>query len=238
MAPSRMIELRGLSRDYRVGDEVVHALRQVDLDIDAGELVAITGASGSGKSTLMNLIGCLDRPDAGTYRLAGDEVAGLSHDALAGVRSRKIGFVFQSFHLLPRQDAVANVALPLRYQRRADAVARAEAALRRVGLADRMRHRPNELSGGQRQRVAIARALAGEPAIILADEPTGALDSRTGAEVLDLFQQLHRDGRTILIVTHDPAVAARCPRRVHLVDGVIDRDERVVPVASAPAEHP
>ena len=223
---AEVISVRGLERRYRVGGETVHALAGVDLDVAQGELLALTGPSGSGKSTLMNLLGCLDRPDAGSYRLAGDDVAKLSGDRLAELRNRHIGFVFQSFHLLPRLDAIANVALPLRYAGASDAKRRAVAALARVGLADRGSHRPNQLSGGQRQRVAIARALVCDPAIILADEPTGNLDSRTGDEVLALFEELNREGRTIIIVTHAAAVAARCRRRIRLADGKIVEDVR------------
>jgi putative ABC transport system ATP-binding protein len=221
-----MIHARGLMKTYVVGGETVHALAGVDLDIAAGEMTAITGTSGSGKSTLMNVLGLLDRVDAGTYHLDGRNVAGLSGDALAAERGRRIGFVFQSFHLLARLDVIENVALPLRYARDSQARDKAVAALNRVGLGDRLGHRPNQLSGGQRQRVAIARALVIEPAILLADEPTGNLDTRTGQEVLTLFDTLHQEGRTILIVTHDPAVAARCHRRIHLVDGRVAADER------------
>ena len=216
-----IIRVRGLERRYLVGGETVRALAGIDLDIGRGDLVAITGASGSGKSTLMNVLGCLDRPDAGSYELDGRDVARLKSDALAEVRSTSIGFVFQAFHLLPRQDAIENVALPLRYQRRPKARELAIAALKRVGLGDRLHHKPNELSGGQRQRVAIARALATTPAIILADEPTGALDSHTGAGILELFRQLNEEGRTIIIVTHDPVVAGKCRRQIHLADGLI-----------------
>jgi putative ABC transport system ATP-binding protein len=220
-----VIDATALRKTYTVGGETVHALAGVDVLIRAGEMAAILGASGSGKSTLMHILGCLDKPDAGTYRLDGEDITAIAGDRLAAIRNRRIGFIFQSFHLLPRLDAVDNVALPLRYARRTDARAAAEAALRRVGLGDRMRHRPNQLSGGQRQRVAIARALAGSPALLLADEPTGNLDSRTGEEILGLFAELHREGRTIIIVTHDPGVAARCPRRIRLADGRVASDE-------------
>jgi putative ABC transport system ATP-binding protein len=224
-----MIRARGLMKTYVVGDETVRALAGVDLDIAAGELVAITGSSGSGKSTLMHVLGLLDRPDAGSYHLDGRAVAALGGDALSAERGQRIGFVFQSFHLLPRLDVVENVALPLRYARDPKARVKAEAALVRVGLGDRLAHKPTQLSGGQRQRVAIARALVINPAILLADEPTGNLDSHTGQEVLALFDTLHQEGRTILIVTHDPAVAARCPRQIHLVDGRVATDHRVDP---------
>jgi putative ABC transport system ATP-binding protein len=179
------------------------------------------GPSGSGKSTLMNIVGCLDRPDAGSYRLAGQDVAGLSGDALASVRNRRIGFVFQTFNLLPRMTAMENVELPALYAGRSDARSRAIDALTLVGLADRMHHEPNQLSGGQRQRVAIARSIVMEPDILLADEPTGALDSRTGEEILALFKELNRRGRTIIVVTHDPVVAQHCSRQIHLRDGRI-----------------
>lgn len=221
-----MIHARGLMKTYVVGGETVRALAGIDLDVAAGELAAITGTSGSGKSTLMNVLGLLDRADAGTYRLDGRDVAGLSGDALAVERGRRIGFVFQSFHLLARLDVVENVALPLRYARDPLAREKSVMALTRVGLGDRLGHRPNQLSGGQRQRVAIARALVIEPSILLADEPTGNLDRRTSQEILALFDALHAEGRTIVMVTHDPAVAARCPRRIHLVDGLVAADER------------
>ncbi len=227
MTMAAVITLRGIARRFAVGGETVHALTGIDLDLAKGEMVALTGPSGSGKSTLMNVIGCLDRPDAGTYHLAGEDVAALAGDRLAELRNRHIGFVFQNFHLMPRLDAVENVALPLRYAGATDILYRAEAALARVGLADRRHHRPNQLSGGQRQRVAIARALVTDPALILADEPTGNLDRRIGDEVLALFAALHAEGRTIVIVTHDAALAARCPRQVRLVDGRIIHDSAV-----------
>jgi putative ABC transport system ATP-binding protein len=219
-----IIDIRGLHRTFHVGDETVHALAGVDLGIARGELVAITGASGSGKSTLMNILGCLDRPDAGSYHLDGEDVAHLPSDRLAAVRGRRIGFVFQSFNLLPRLDALGNVGLPLLYADSDDWRSRATRALLEVGLGDRAHHRPNQLSGGQRQRVAIARALVNDPALILADEPTGNLDSRTGAEIVELFLRLNADGRTIVIVTHDPGLAARCRRVVNLKDGVVVSD--------------
>ncbi len=223
-----VIELTGLRREYRVGGGTVVALDDIDLTIDAGDYVAVTGPSGSGKSTLMNLIGCLDRPTAGRYRLDGIDVAGLDADRLAHIRGTKIGFVFQQFNLLARTTALENVELPLIYagvggrERRA----RARAALEAVGLADRTGHLPTELSGGQQQRVAIARALVNRPALILADEPTGALDSRTGAEIMALLERLNRAGNTILIVTHDPAIAARAHRIVGVHDGRIVSDQR------------
>ncbi|MBX7116135.1 MAG: ABC transporter ATP-binding protein [Myxococcaceae bacterium] len=221
-----MIQLSGIERTYTVGTEKVHALRGVDLSIDAGEWVAIIGQSGSGKSTLMNVIGCLDTPTRGTYFLNGKDVARMDDDSLADVRNREIGFVFQNFQLLPRETALANVELPLVYRGVKAAVrhARAQEALVKVGLADRVHHRPNELSGGQRQRVAIARALAGEPSLLLADEPTGNLDSATGEEIIKLFTQLHEQGHTIVLVTHEPKLAARCPRAVRLSDGLVVAD--------------
>ncbi len=221
-----LILARHLARHYVVGGEVVRALDGVSFEIARGEFVAIVGQSGSGKSTLMNLIGCLDTPTAGTYRLNGADVAGLSDDALADLRNREIGFVFQTFQLLPRATALANVELPLVYRGvpRRGRRQRAEAALAAVGLTNRMHHRPNELSGGQRQRVAIARALVGEPSILLADEPTGNLDSATGEEIIRLFDELHRRGHTIVLVTHEPRLAARCPRAIRLSDGRVVGD--------------
>jgi len=219
-----MISATGLSKIYRLGDQEIRALDGVDINVDAGEMVAITGSSGSGKSTLMNILGCLDRPDAGSYFLAGEDVGRLAGDRLASIRNRRIGFIFQTFNLLPRMSALENVELPLLYAGRPGARAEAERALGTVGLGDRMDHEPNQLSGGQRQRVAVARALVTDPAILLADEPTGNLDSRTGREILDLFRKLNEDGRTILIVTHDAAVADFCRRRVHLADGKVTAD--------------
>jgi len=221
-----VIHTRGVTREYVMGAETVRALRGVDLDIWRGEFVAIMGPSGSGKSTLMNLIGCLDTPTAGDYWLAGQKVSDLSDNALARIRNREIGFVFQTFNLLPRATALHNVELPLIYagmgtkQRHA----RAREALDAVALADRMDHRPNELSGGQRQRVAIARALVTHPAIILADEPTGNLDSKTGEEVMTLFESLHSQGQTIILVTHEHDIAEHARRQVHIKDGLVDRD--------------
>jgi len=222
-----VIDLSGLTRDFEMGGTQVHALRAVELVIEPGEYVAIVGPSGSGKTTLMNLIGCLDTPSAGTYRLDGEEVSALDDDALSHVRNQKIGFVFQNFQLLPRTTALDNVALPLAYAgvgRRARREA-ARRALERVELADRADHRPDQLSGGQRQRVAVARALVTNPRLLLADEPTGALDQRTGAEIVALFERLNREGTTILLVTHDLALARRARRQVHIVDGRIVADE-------------
>ena len=210
-----------LHKRYELGGQIVKALDGVSLTIANGEMMAIRGPSGSGKSTLMNILGCLDRPDGGRYILAGDDVSGLGKNALAAIRNRRIGFVFQTFNLLPRMTALENVELPLHYAGRHDAVEQAHKALATVGLADRTHHEPNQLSGGQRQRVAIARALVTDPAILLADEPTGALDSRTGQEILQLFKQLNAAGRTVIIVTHDAAVAAHCAREIVLRDGRI-----------------
>ena len=226
---SPVIELRELSRHYLMGGETISALEGVSFAIGPGELVAIIGSSGSGKSTLMNLLGCLDVPTRGTYRLRGHDVSTLDDDALSSLRNREIGFIFQNFQLLPRASAIDNVALPLVYRglsRHARSLA-AKRALERVGLGQRLGHRPNELSGGQRQRVAIARALVTGPALLLADEPTGNLDSATGREILDLFDELHRGGSTIVIVTHEPAIAARCPRAIRLSDGRVLEDTGV-----------
>lgn len=221
-----MIHLEGIARTYSVEGQSIPALAGVDLHIGRGEHVAITGASGSGKSTLLNVLGCLDRPSAGSYRLEDADVSTLDDDALSELRNRRIGFVFQSFHLLPRLSVLENVLLPLRYcldpVPGADVYARE--LLGRVGLADRMAHRPQQLSGGQQQRAAIARALLLRPALLLADEPTGNLDSKTAADVLGLFAELHRDGQTVVLVTHDPDVAERAPRQVRMRDGKVDHD--------------
>jgi putative ABC transport system ATP-binding protein len=222
-----LIEVRDLVKTYRLGEHQVHALRGVSLDIAAGEFVAVMGPSGSGKSTFMNLLGCLDTPTAGVYRLDGDDVATLSRDALAAIRNEKLGFVFQTFNLLPRADALHNVELPLIYaglssRQRRD---RAAQALQRVGLGNRMDHRPNELSGGQRQRVAIARALVNEPSILLADEPTGNLDSTTSSEIMGVFAELHRQGQTVVMVTHEQDIAAHAKRVITLRDGLVATDQ-------------
>jgi putative ABC transport system ATP-binding protein len=221
-----VIVTRNLQRDYDIGGEVVHALRGIDLTIRQNEFVAIMGPSGSGKSTLMNLIGCLDTPTAGEYWLNGHRVSELNDDALARIRNREIGFVFQTFNLLPRATALHNVELPLVYAGMGSKERRELAlqALTRVGLADRVQHRPNELSGGQRQRVAIARALVNQPSILLADEPTGNLDSATSEEILLLFEALYNDGQTILLVTHEVDIAAYARRQVHLKDGRVEQD--------------
>ena len=223
-----MIELLGIAKRYDLGAAEVPALQDIDLHVGSNEFVALTGASGSGKSTLMNVLGCLDSPSSGQYLLDGVAVAGMDEEQLAGVRNRKIGFVFQNFYLMPRMSALDNVALPLIYRGLAPIKRREHAAhaLDRVGLSDRMLHKPNELSGGQRQRVAIARALVGQPELLLADEPTGNLDSRTALEIMDLFAALHSAGHTLIVVTHDADIAARCRRAVRLHDGRIVEDRR------------
>ena len=223
-----LISLQRVSRIYDMGHISVPALDDVSLDIHDGEFVAIVGPSGSGKSTMMHILGCLDRPTAGSYVLAGTPVATLDDDGLARLRSQTIGFVFQSYNLLPRTTALDNVATPLLYQGvgRSERARRALAALERLGLADRVGHEPTELSGGQQQRVAVARALVTEPALILADEPTGNLDSHSGADVLALFRELHRSGRTIVLITHDSEVADAADRQIHLRDGQIVADIR------------
>ncbi|MCO7273880.1 ABC transporter ATP-binding protein [Cellulosimicrobium cellulans] len=224
------MDLCGARKTYRTGDLEFEALRGVDLRIDRGEYVAIVGPSGSGKSTLMNVLGCLDTLTSGTYRLAGDDVDDLDETDLASVRNEQIGFVFQQFNLLPSLSALRNVELPLVYRGVASAERRERAAeaLARVGLADRTAHRPGQLSGGQQQRVAVARALVGEPALVLADEPTGNLDSRSTADVLDLLDALHAQGRTIVLITHEHEVAQRSRRVVRVLDGLVTSDERVV----------
>ncbi len=231
--PDIVILTHKLTRDYVIGAEVVHALRGVDLQIRRNEFTAVMGPSGSGKSTLMNLLGCLDTPTSGEYWLNGQKVSELDDDQLARIRNKEIGFVFQTFNLLPRATALHNVELPLIYagmgakERRE----RAAEALARVGLADRMHHKPNELSGGQRQRVAIARALVNNPSILLADEPTGNLDSATSSEIMQVFEQLHAQGQTIVLITHEHDIAAHAERQIHLLDGRIERDVRTEKVA-------
>jgi putative ABC transport system ATP-binding protein len=221
-----VIVAENLVKTYRMGDVEVHALRGLTMSINRGEVIAIVGPSGSGKSTLMNILGCLDRPTSGEYTLDSETVAGLADDQLAEIRNRKVGFVFQSFNLLSRQSALSNVELPLRYAGYQNGrKERARQALIAVGLEDRIDHRPYELSGGQQQRVAIARALVNNPAIIMADEPTGNLDSKVGQEIIDLLLNLNREsGTTLIIVTHDPRVAAQTQRTIHVRDGIVDRE--------------
>ena len=223
-----LIDIRDITKVYEMGDQQVHALSGVNLGVERGEYVAIMGPSGSGKSTLMNLIGCLDTPTKGSYLLNGKEVAEMNDDELARIRNEEIGFVFQTFNLLPRATALHNVELPLVYSglARKDRRERAIKALEAVNLTDRMTHHPSELSGGQRQRVAVARALINDPSILLADEPTGNLDSATGNEIMGLFKELHRAGQTIVLVTHEHDIAAHAHRQIHLLDGKIARDEK------------
>ncbi len=223
-----MIHVENISRTYDMHGAEVRALDGVSLHVDPGEFIAITGPSGSGKSTLLNVLGCLDRPDAGSYVLDGQEVSRLDDEAISTVRNRKIGFIFQSFHLLPRLTVLENVMLPLRFTRepKPDVTARAKELLTRVGLADRMDHRPTQLSGGQMQRAAIARSLILSPALLLADEPTGNLDSKSAADVLNLLDELHEQGQTIVLVTHDNDIAAHAPRHVRLRDGKVESDAK------------
>ena len=222
-----LIELDTLTKTYEVGTEKVHALRGVSLNVEEGEYMAIMGPSGSGKSTLMNIVGCLDTPTTGSYQFHEEKVSEMDDDQLAEIRNREIGFVFQTFNLLPRASALHNVELPLIYNGTPASKRKkmAEEALKQVGLADRMDHRPNELSGGQRQRVAIARALVNSPSIILADEPTGNLDTRTGQEIMDILENLHDSGNTIILVTHEEYIAEHTNRIIRLRDGIIERDE-------------
>lgn len=223
-----LIETRDLWKTYQMGDETIHALKGVSISIERGEYVAIMGPSGSGKSTLMNLIGCLDTPTKGSYLLNGKQVSEMNDDELARIRNEEIGFVFQTFNLLPRATALHNVELPLIYAGISAKVRgeRAAQALDKVELGDRKTHRPNQLSGGQRQRVAIARALVNNPSILLADEPTGNLDSKTGVEIMSLFERLHQAGNTIVLVTHEPEVAAHAHRSIHIRDGQVEKDVR------------
>ena len=223
-----LIEIRDIIRDFRLGSEIVHVLKGIDLDIDKGEYVAFMGPSGSGKSTLMNLLGCLDTPTAGTYKLNGRDVSKMTDDELAEVRNNEIGFVFQTFNLLPRTTALDNVALPMIYAGASKKArhTRAEEVLTDVGLSDRMDHKPNQLSGGQRQRVAVGRALVNKPSIILADEPTGNLDSKTGVEIMGLFNAIHAAGNTVILVTHEEEIAAHAHRVIRLRDGIIESDIR------------
>jgi putative ABC transport system ATP-binding protein len=231
VATAPLIEVRDLHKIYQVGTQEVRAVQEVDLTIMRGEYVAVMGSSGSGKSTLMNMLGCLDTPTLGVYRLNGTEVSSLSDDELAEIRNREIGFVFQTFNLLPRSTAAQNVELPLIYAgvKAAARAPRVTAAIEAVGLADRRTHKPNELSGGQRQRVAIARALVNNPSLLLADEPTGNLDSVTSDEIMDILGGLNDRGHTVIIVTHEPDIAARCRRVIRLSDGRIISDQPVVP---------
>ncbi len=231
MTQQTIIQTQNLRKVYGMGDIQVEALAGVDIHINAGEFVAVMGPSGSGKSTLMNILGCLDRPSEGSYWLAGQDVSGLDKVQLAAIRNRQLGFIFQSFNLLSRTSALRNVMLPLVYQRQnplseAERQAKAMAALEAVGLKDRAHHEPNELSGGQRQRVAIARALVNDPVLIMADEPTGNLDSRTGQEIMGLLHELHDRGRTIVMVTHEADIAAHTGRTITLVDGKVESDEK------------
>ncbi len=221
-----VIEIRNIIRDFKLGQEIVHVLKGIDLDIKRGEYVAIMGPSGSGKSTLMNLLGCLDTPTGGSYNLNGKDVSKMTDDELADIRNTEIGFVFQTFNLLPRTTALDNVALPMIYagKSKKDRDERASEVLSDVGLADRMDHKPNQLSGGQRQRVAVGRALVNKPSIILADEPTGNLDSKTGTEIMALFDEIHAAGNTVIMVTHEEEIAAHAKRVIRLRDGVIESD--------------
>ena len=223
---SNIIKIRDIIRDFKLGQETVHVLKGIDLDIERGEYVAIMGPSGSGKSTLMNILGCLDTPTAGQYILNGKDVSKMSDDELADIRNTEIGFVFQTFNLLPRTTALDNVALPMIYAgvSKTNRIKRAEEVLTNVGLSDRMDHKPNQLSGGQRQRVAVGRALINKPSIILADEPTGNLDSKTSLEIMLLFDDIHKAGNTVIMVTHEEDIAARAHRIIRLIDGVIDSD--------------
>jgi putative ABC transport system ATP-binding protein len=216
-----IIKTEAIVKQYWIGDKSIPVLNEINLEVQEGEMIALTGSSGSGKSTLMNILGCLDQPDSGKYFLAGEDVSVLSADELALIRNKRIGFVFQTFSLLPRMSSLENVELPLLYAGNQEAAKAATQALSLVGLQERMHHEPNQLSGGQRQRVAIARALVTDPAVILADEPTGNLDSKTSNEIMALFKSLNAQGRTIVIVTHEPDVAAYCQRQIKMVDGHI-----------------
>jgi putative ABC transport system ATP-binding protein len=223
-----VIKIRGIRRDFPLGQEVVKVLMGIDLDIERGEYVALMGPSGSGKSTLMNILGCLDTATAGTYELNGKDVSNMTDDELAEIRNTEIGFVFQTFNLLPRTTALENVALPMIYAgaTKAQRKERSEEVLADVGLADRMDHKPNQLSGGQRQRVALGRALVNKPSIILADEPTGNLDSKTSVEIMNLLDEIHRNGNTVIVVTHEEDIAAHTHRIIRLIDGQVESDTR------------
>ena len=230
---SSVIKIRNITRDFFLGQEVVKVLKGIDLDIEKGEYVAFMGPSGSGKSTLMNLLGCLDTPTSGQYILNGNDVSKMSDNQLAEIRNKEIGFVFQTFNLLPRTTALDNVALPMVYAgaTKAQRKERAEKVLKDVGLADRMDHKPNQLSGGQRQRVAVGRALVNRPSIILADEPTGNLDSKTSVEIMNLFDEIHSAGNTVILVTHEEDIARHAHRIIRLRDGIVESDERTKAVA-------
>lgn len=221
-----IIDIKGITRDFPLGDEIIHVLKGIDLVINKGEYVALMGPSGSGKSTLMNILGCLDTPTSGTYILNGKQVSEMQDDELAEIRNKEIGFVFQTFNLMPRTTALDNVALPMVYAgySKNDRNIRATEVLNQVGLGDRMDHKPNQLSGGQRQRVAVARALVNKPAMILADEPTGNLDSKTSVEIMNLFDEIHANGNTVILVTHEEDIAAHAHRIIRLRDGVIESD--------------
>lgn len=230
---SLIINIKGITRDFPMGNDVVKVLKGIDLEIERGEYVALMGPSGSGKSTLMNLLGCLDTPTSGSYELNGKDVSNMTDDELAEIRNKEIGFVFQTFNLLPRTTALENVALPMIYAgiSKKDRTARAEEVLTQVGLADRMDHKPNQLSGGQRQRVAVGRALVNSPSIILADEPTGNLDSKTSVEIMNLFNKIHQAGNTVILVTHEEDIAENAHRIIRLRDGMIESDtKKDVPV--------
>ncbi|WP_291119796.1 ABC transporter ATP-binding protein [Flavobacterium sp. UBA6135] len=224
-----LIKITNLKRDFVLGSEIIYVLKGIDLEINKGEYVALMGPSGSGKSTLMNLLGCLDTPTSGTYILNGKDVSQMDDDELADIRNTEIGFVFQTFNLMPRTTALDNVALPMVYAgySKTDRNIRASEVLKQVGLDDRMDHKPNELSGGQRQRVAVARALVNKPSIILADEPTGNLDSKTSEEIMNLFNEIHANGNTVIVVTHEEDIAAHAHRIIRLRDGLVEKDEKV-----------
>lgn len=231
---SLVIKIRNITRDFPLGNEVVKVLKGIDLDIERGEYVALMGPSGSGKSTLMNLLGCLDTPTSGSYELNGKDVSNMSDDELAEIRNKEIGFVFQTFNLLPRTTALDNVALPMVYAgaSKSERTERAKEVLTNVGLADRMDHKPNQLSGGQRQRVAVGRALVNKPSIILADEPTGNLDSKTSKEIMNLFNEIHKAGNTVILVTHEEDIAENAHRIIRLRDGIVESDIKKVAVDS------
>jgi putative ABC transport system ATP-binding protein len=226
---SLVIKIRDIKRDFPLGQEVVKVLKGIDLDIEKGEYVALMGPSGSGKSTLMNLLGCLDTPTSGSYELSGEDVSNMTQDELAEIRNKEIGFVFQTFNLLPRTTALENVALPMVYAGASKSVRtkRAQEVLTDVGLSDRMDHKPNQLSGGQRQRVAVGRALVNNPSIILADEPTGNLDSKTSLEIMTLFDEIHQKGNTVIVVTHEEEVAKHAHRIIRLRDGMVESDKKI-----------